>query len=81
MSVCQSENIVLRPTTKVGVRGRRPPDSNLALLKFSELLFILLYLVYFAPQTLVCPHLKIVLPHRGMFSSCGADCASRLRLE
>jgi len=34
------------------------PGSNFAPLKFSELLFILLYLVYFAPQTFVCPSLK-----------------------
>jgi len=42
-------------------------------LKFSELLFILLYLVYFCPQTYVCPlSFKIFLPHHGMFSTCGA---------
>jgi len=48
-----------RPATK-GARGAKAPGSNLAPpLKVSELLFILLYLVY------VCPPFKIILPHHG----------------
>jgi len=39
-------------------------------LKFSELLFILLYLIYFAPKRSFAP-LKICFPTHGMFSSCG----------
>jgi len=54
-----------RPATK-GARGRSLPGSNLALLKFSELLFILLYIVpvcfYPPPQTLVCPPLRYFCP-------------------
>jgi len=33
----------------MGLGERNPPSSNLARLKLSELVFILLYLVYFAP--------------------------------
>jgi len=48
----------LRPATKGGPgcqESEAPPrGSNLALLKFSELLFILLYLIY------------VFLPHHGM---------------
>jgi len=51
-------------------------------LKFSELLFILLYLEYFAPPKNVrLPPLplKIFLPNHGMFSSCdAADCGCLL---
>jgi len=47
-----------RPETKGGGAPRgakaKPPSSNfIPPLKFSEMLFILLYLVYFFPQTLV----------------------------
>jgi len=38
---------VRRPVTKWEPRGKSTPGSNLAPLKFSELLYILLYLVYF----------------------------------
>jgi len=44
-----------RPATKRGPGGECPPDNKLAPLNFSVLLFILLYLVYVALQTLVCP--------------------------
>jgi len=50
-----------RPETKEGPGGEAPPGSNLAPLKFSELLFILLYLrMFLASQTLVYPP----LPHK-----------------
>jgi len=53
-----------RPATK------RWWTTKLPRLKFFELLFILLYIVYFLSHTYVCP-LKIFLPYHDMLSSCG----------
>jgi len=58
-----------RPAIR-GVRGQKPPAASCSL-KFSDLLFILLYLVYFCPPNARLPSLKnIFLPHHSMFSSC-----------
>jgi len=52
-----------RPATKGGPGGRKPPPgSNLASLKFSELLFILLYSVYYCSPNARLPAQNIFAP-------------------
>jgi len=57
-----------------GSGWQSPPGSNIASMKFSEVLFIL-YLVYFCLQRLVCPPpLKYFAPPYGIFSSLRCWC-------
>jgi len=53
--------MTLRQSPQLWRQGRQSLTSYLVLLKIFELLFILLYLVYFAPQMNVAP-LKIFYP-------------------
>jgi len=73
-----SEADSLTPKTKGGQGQNTPPATILPPLKFSELLFILLFFVYFCPPppNARLPPLKIFLSRHGMLSGCGAELAT-----